>query len=244
MNEEQWRRLVERIVGFVRVARSGVVTLETEINRIMSDTARLTPEARRSDVATALAEGTTRILAILREEARTSLNNWIAVQDDALVKLTAVAPDQLEARSRVLQPVLNGALERPHVLINAYRQRHNLPADRKLLEETASAVIDGLGDLDNYEFRDSWRALQQEIAVSRGPEEAKARDYRAALDDMGTYLDNAEILVGADLTLLDPSITGDRRGEILTQRAMVEARVNEWEANNAGEFSAPVVMMS
>ncbi len=45
-------------------------------------------------------------------------------------------------------------------------------------------------------------------------------------------LDSAT-LVSLDLSLLDPSITGERQDALAVQRAMSEAQVNEYESKHA-----------
>jgi len=69
--------------------------------------------------------------------------------------------------------------------------------------------------------------------VGRGPEEVQALSDRTALEELASYLDNAERLVGASLTLMDPSGSGGERESIKIARAMAEAEVNRYESENA-----------
>ena len=237
MTAEEVARIQARIIGIVRNARSGVEALQAQIDGIMSNTARLTPEARRSDAAELLAPGRTRIMGMLREEARGVLAGAFAAVDNTLGRLTAVGDEDLAAADRSLRPVLNAAMGRPEVLLNLYRERHLSPADRRLIEGTAAAVIDGLGGLDNYAFRDEWNALQQELMAARGPEELEALSRRSVLEGLEGYLDAAERLVGIDLALMDPSFNGDR-DDLAVRRSMAEAEVNRYENENAAGMAA------
>ena len=128
---------------------------------------------------------------------------------------------------------LSLAGQRPEILLNLYGQRHGDPADRRLIEEAALALADGLGDLDNFAFRDSWRTLQQELAASRGPEELEALGIRSELEELSSYLDASGDLVGIDLTLLDPNPTpGVDLDQVAVRRSMVEAEVNTYESEH------------
>lgn len=222
----------------MRDARGQVGELSRRINSIMSNTARLTPEARRDDVAAALGEERPRILAILAGEARSALELEYAGVERTLGTLTAVSPEELAEAERNLRPALAAAAQRPDMLLNLIRERHQQPADRRLIEEAARGMIDGLGDLDNYAFRDAWNALEQQLTASRGPEEMEALGQRAVLDDLASYLDSAQQLVGIDLRLLDPSLAGEERNTLLVTRAMPEAHVNRYESDNASVMDA------
>lgn len=234
MNAEQMLQLQRLIMGLGREARgsSGVAGLQARIDGIMGDTARLTPEAGESDAALALAERRARILAMLGEEAQRVLDVGRAEVEATLVGLTAVGAEELEARERILRPALGASFERPEVLVNLYRQRYRLPADRVLIEASASAVIDGLGDSDNHAFRDEWNGLLQELKASRGPEEFEALSHLDVLDDLESWRDNVSELVGTGLTLMDPSFEGDRDARAIS-RAMAESAVNEYETRHA-----------
>ncbi len=150
-----------------------------------------------------------------------------------------MGPEQLAASEGGLRAALNAASQRPELLLNLYRERHlDKPADRLLIEEMASGMIYALGNSDNYEFRDAWNVLQEELTLARGPEEIEALGHRAELDELGSYLDDAQRLVGADLTLMNPSVTGEDRERVLMNRAMAEAEVNRYELENAAVMPA------
>jgi hypothetical protein len=230
MNAQQLQQLRAQIMMRAQAPRAEVETLRASIDRIMADSARLTPEARRSDAARELSGGMTAISGMM-DDARGVLEGGNAEVDGVLVRLTAVSDEDLQDAHRRLSVALSLAGQRPEILLNLYGQRHGDPADRRLIEEAALALADGLGDLDNFAFRDSWRTLQQELAASRGPEEAEALGIRLELEGLGSYLDASEELVGIDLTLLDPIPTpGVDRDQVVVQRALVEARVNEYES--------------
>lgn len=192
----------------------------------------MTPEARRSDVALALGEGRTRIEGVL-EEARVALNGGYAEIDRTLGKLKEVDPAELMARGTILGPVLRWAPDRPERLINLYRERHDRRADRLLIEETATALIEAQGGEDGYAFRDAWNDALTEAALARSPEEQEALSHRSVLDGLASYLDSVERLAGADLlALANPDTTGQDRESIAIARAMAEAEVNRYEAEN------------
>ncbi len=232
MNAEHLTDLQRRIIGFVREARGRVGALQGVVESIWAMEERLTPEARRKDVSMAPAEGRSGVEGIL-ETARGALAMGYADIERTLGKLTEVEPEELAARAVVLGPVLRWAPERPERLINLYRQRHLSRADRLLIEETATAVIDALGGEDNYAFRDAWNGALKEVALQRGPEELEALSQREVLDGLASYLDSAQRLVGADLALMDPLVTGQERDRIAIARARAEAEVNRYETENA-----------
>jgi hypothetical protein len=72
-----------------------------------------------------------------------------------------------------------------------------------------------------------------EDAAARGPEELAALDACGELDDLAAYVASSATLVSLDLSLLEPSITGERQDALAVQRAMSEARVNEYESKHA-----------
>ncbi len=74
MTIEQLRQIQQQVMALVAGARSGVAALQSRVDSIWGDTDRLTPEARRSDVALALGEGRTSIEGMLQDEARGALN--------------------------------------------------------------------------------------------------------------------------------------------------------------------------
>jgi len=108
-----------------------------------------------------------------------------------------------------------------------------LPADRRLIEETASAVLDALPTEESGAFREEWAGVQRELIVGRGPEEVEALGHRATLEELASYLDNAAGMVGADLTLMDPELSGEDRATIAVGRAAAEAAVNRYESVHA-----------
>ena len=75
--------------------------------------------------------------------------------------------------------------------------------------------------------------MQEELARARGPEEFAALDALGELDDLAAYVASSATLVSLDLSLLNPSITGERQDALAVQRAMSEAQVNEYESKHA-----------
>lgn len=100
-------------------------------------------------------------------------------------------------------------------------------------------MIDVLGGSDNYEFRNAWNALQQELALARGPEELEALGHRASLEELRSYLESAQTLVHADIALMDPSLSPTDRGRIALQRPYPEAAVHRYETENAWVMGEP-----
>ncbi len=241
MTAEQIRQIQQQVIGLVAGMRSSVGQLQNRVDSIWGDTDRLTPAARQSEVAMVLAEGRTRILGLI-EEPRGILNRAYAEVEGTLGNLTAVAPEELAEAERNLRTALGAASQRPELLLNLYRERHLRPADRRLIEGAALGMIDALGSSDNYGFRDSWNSLQQELAAARGPEELEAASHRAVLDELAAYLGNVEELVGIDLTLMDPSLTGESRDQVLITRSLAEAEVNRYETENASVMATTAAM--
>ncbi len=74
--------------------------------------------------------------------------------------------------------------------------------------------------------------MQEELVSARGPEEL------AAQDDLAAYVASSATLVSLDLSLLDPSVIGERQGALGIQRSMVEAKVNEYENDHPSGAAA------
>lgn len=231
LTQEQINRLRGRVFGLVGEARSGVVALAGRVDRIWSDTARLTPEARQNDVAAEIAAGRSGVHASL-EAARGALGPVRSEVEEMLGRVRSVDPGELARRALILSPIMGAAPSDPSRLVNLYRQRHTLPADRRLIEEAASAEIDARGSSDAYEFRDEWLALERELQTSRGPEELEALSYSDEVDGLSGYLDSVDQVIGVDLVLLDPTFNGERGG-LDVSRAMAEAEVNRYEAEHS-----------
>ena len=157
--------------------------------------------------------------------------------DATLVRLTEVRPGEMDASARDLRPVLDLAVTRaaagePELLVNLARFAEDYAA-RRVVERATVALVGALGGTDNYQTRNAWDAVQEELAAARGPEELAALDARGELDDLAAYVASSATLVSLDLSLLDPSITGERRDALAVQRAMSEAQVNEYESKHA-----------
>jgi hypothetical protein len=235
---EEIVQIQRRVMRLGRDAKEAVADLQSRKDSIMSNTQRLTPQARQQDVAMALGEGRARIMGMLEDDARGVVDRGYAEVERTLGRLQDVDPEELAASERNLRVALNAASQRPELLLNLYRQRHLQRPDRLIVEGTASGMIDALGDSDNYAFRDAWNSLQQELSLARGPEELEALSQRAALDELSTYLDNLARVVGADLALMDPSISREGRDSTSVARAMAEAVVNEYETLHASVMDA------
>jgi hypothetical protein len=147
--------------------------------------------------------------------------------------LKHVDSEELAASERDLRAALNAASQDPMLFLNLYRERHLRSADRLIIERSASGMIDALGGSDGFAFRDAWNSLQQELALARPEEEQEALSQRARLEELEAYRQNLAILVGADLSLMDPSISREERDQISISRAMAEAKVNEYETMHA-----------
>jgi len=163
-----------------------------------------------------------------------------ADNDADISRLVAVEPGALDAADRALRPVLNASTAEPGMLPNLYRMRHRNNAERLLIEQTAAGLIDALGDLDDFAFRDSWRLLQQELAAERGPEELEALGLGRELDALTEYVDAAEAVAMIDLSTMDPAseVGADERERILISRQVSEATVHAYESEHAVEGAA------
>lgn len=233
MTSEEIMKIQRRVIGLVRTARSGVAALEQRVNSILGS-ARPSDQAKTADAASALGEGRAEIQTIIEDEAGGVMRRALAQVDGVLGRLKDVSPGELARSEMGLRAALNAASGRPELLLNLYRERHlRRRADRVLIEEVASGMIDALGDEDNYGFRDAWNELQQELALARSPEELEALGHRATLEELDSYLENARTLVQADLALVDRSLPRADRDRILSQRPFSEAEVNRYEAENA-----------
>lgn len=237
MPEASSQRVLEvrrRVIGRVRTARSAVGSLAARVTTVMSDP-RLSLQGRQEEVERIVGEER----GSIEEELAGDRRDIEFVVDQAerhLEELTQVTPEILATRAAVLSPVLHGAMERPEVLLNAYRRRFGDLTDRRLLEEGAQAVIDGLGGSDGGNFAERWRSLQDELAVQRPPEERQALADRSELSELAAYLDAAERVVQADLAALG---TEETSGEMGIARAFAVAEVNRYESTHGFESSQP-----
>jgi hypothetical protein len=166
----------------------------------------------------------------------------MAEVDATLVRLTEVRPGERDASARDLRPVLDLAVTRAaagelELLVNLARFAEDYAA-RRVVERATVALVGALGGTDNYQTRNAWDAVQEELVAARGPEELAALDARGELEDLAAYVANSATLVSLDLSLLDPSITGERRDTLSVQRAMIAAQVNEFESKHASGVPA------
>ncbi len=218
----------QRVIGRVRASRSALEALREWVASTMSD-ARLSTQGRQEEVERIVGEGR----GAFEEEiasARRDLEFGLNHAEQLLTRLTDVTPEVLAARSAVLSPVLHGAMDRPEALLNAYRRRFGDLTDRRLLEEGAVVVIDGLGGSDGGQFASQWSALQDELSMQRPPEERQALADRSELSELAAYLDNAERLVQIALGALG---LDEVAPSAMISRAMVEAEDNRYESRHA-----------
>ncbi len=113
MIADQLREIQRQTANLVTAARTGLEALESKIGSIWSDTERLTPQARATDVALALGEGRVQIQALLQDEARHIVNTGHDEVDQAFGVLRRVPPEELAASERALRAALSGAASRP-----------------------------------------------------------------------------------------------------------------------------------
>jgi len=239
MTAENMALIRERIIGVGQQARNALEDLRGRVDQIWSSVEgqRLTPEARSSDVAVALAEGRTRVMSLIEDEAQGILDEAIAVNDRVQGRLTSASDDDLAASQRRLSVALTAAASNPQLLINLYRERHLDNADRAVIEGAAGALADALGNTDQFAFRDGWRAVQQEVALQRGPKEVEAVSERCVLEECQDYLANLAKLLGADLSLMNPSRSRADQTSIGISRQMFEAEVNTFELRHRQGWS-------
>ncbi len=209
MNVEQVMDVRRRVYGEVNEAREALGDLEARVGAIWADAARFTIEARTEDVTREIHNGRGVVEAHL-QSAREIVDGAYAGVTEALDAVRAVDPEDLRVRAAILAPTLASASSEPARLVNLYRQRHRIPADRRIIEEAALAEIDARGSSDSGVFRDEWASVERELAMSRDPEELEALSSRDDLDEVYAYLDNVERVVRAGLLTMDPTWTGDR----------------------------------
>ncbi len=209
MNAEKIMDVRRGVYGEVQDAREALADLEARVNSIWADVGRFTIEARTEDVAREIAQGRGVVEAHLQSAREIVDASYVGVTE-ALDAVRAVDPEDLRVRAAILAPALASASSEPARLVNLYRQRHRVPADRRIIEEAALAEIDARGSSDSGVFRAEWAAVERELAMSRDPEELEALSSRDDLDDVYAYLDHVEQLVRAGLLTMDPTWRGDR----------------------------------
>jgi|SRR5215211_934669 len=217
-----------RVIARVGAARSTIEALRTRIDRVLSD-GRLSAQGQEEDVKKILDEGRPAVEAELYA-ARVAIDAGVFQAERRLSELTEVAPEVLAARAAVLSPVLNVAMERREALLNAYRRRFGDPTDRRLLEESARVVIDGLASSDGGQFEYDFNALQEELSAQRPPEERQALSDRAELSELASYIESAERIVQIDLDALRIEGVSDA---LLIARENAVAEVNRYESLHA-----------
>ena len=112
MNAARMAELRRRVVLLVGQARNGTRELGGRIDRIWANTERLTIDARRTDVAAAIAQGAVEIRGNLAT-ARGALLLGNAEVDGILDNLRHV-PDEVRARkAQILTPILSGRWNGP-----------------------------------------------------------------------------------------------------------------------------------
>ena len=215
-------------------SRAVAVSLAAEVEAIMANTARLTPEARRSDAAALVAERRARIERLVGEAHRI-LEGWYAELDKDLERITAASSEELAEAREDFRLGFAQAERDPSLLLNTYRNRHRDPAARRVIERQAGGLIDTLGDSDNFAFRNNWEALQEESAGERGPEELEANTRRQELVALAEYVDAAEAVAMIDLATMDPAfvVSDDERQRMLIRRQMSESVVHAYENEHA-----------
>ncbi|MDP9479889.1 MAG: hypothetical protein M3R38_30210, partial [Actinomycetota bacterium] len=183
MNAEQIMDVRRRVYGEVNEAREELGELEARVSAIWADAARFTIDARTEDVAREIQNGRGRVESHL-QSAREIVDAAYAGVLVTLDAVRAVDPEDLRVRAAILAPTLVSASSEPARLVNLYRQRHRIPADRRIIEEAALAEIDARGSSDAYAFRDEWAGVEKELALSRDPEELEALSSRDDLDEV------------------------------------------------------------
>lgn len=234
MNVASMTELMRGIVGLVAQARKGTGELGVRVNTIWQNTERLTIDARRADVAEAIAQGAVEIRGNLAT-ARGSLLLGTTEVSATLNNLRYVSPEVMATRAAILSPILSGALERPEALVNAYRRRFGDLADRRILEESAEVVMDGLtGTEEGTAFAQLWRDLAEELAPSLPEAEREALAHRVTLDELGGYLEAAQLVVEFELSSLDPE-AGPSTGEMIGIERH-RALLNRYEDEHSSEL--------
>jgi len=193
--------------------------------RAIRQSPRFSEEGKREAIKEGLAE-------IRKKVSREIAGLQQAVRADArsaerkLEELRHVPADEQNAAARILAPVIAAANQNPDALINAYAKRHTNLADRRLLEETAQAMIDaGLGRIA---FPEKWQRAQMAAEI---PEEERATAAEVEhLQEIAGYLGSAATVLEVDLVALErpPEIRETLQRE--TARASVHRFENSGDA--------------
>lgn len=214
-------------------ARSGVSVLAGRVNQVRMDT-RWSDEGRRQQVEQALGEGSFAIRRTM-EDAKEAVRFELRVADQRLSGLREVSPEVLNDRRQALGPFLQRGFDDPEVVLNLYRDHFGEHAARRVLEEYAEYLVTALG-AEGAQLAESWRALVEELAPQRPPEEQQALLDRAALFELEGYLDAGEALVNIDLAGLQDEGLSE---EVMLRRPMLEAEINNYESTHGLVSSLP-----
>lgn len=215
-------------------ARSGLSTLSNRVNQIQADT-RWSDEGRSQQIAFALADGSVAFRGLL-EDSQSNLRVEIQGADRRLSGLRQVPPEALNDRRQALGPFLQRAFDDPEVVLNLYRVYFEDPPSRRVLEDHVGNLITALGN-DGAALAEQWRALVEELAPQRPPEEQQALADRSALYELKGYLDAGEALMNIDLATLDED--GGLSAEAMLGRPFLEAAINGYESAHGLESSQP-----
>lgn len=228
---EESQRVVEtrlRVMGRARAARSAQEALAQRLTAIWSSDPRLSVQGRQEEAERVVGQKRPAIEEELAG-ARRDTEFVLRQTEQQLAELRNVSPEVLATRAAVLSPVLNVAMENPGALLNTYRRRFSDRTDRRLLEESAQIVIDGLAGSDGGAFEQQWRNLQDELSMQRSPEERQALADRAALQELTDYVSNVQRIVQAHL---DSLLSGGMPADVEISLQFSVAEINRYESEH------------
>ena len=185
------RRRAREVVGG---ARKEIREAEPKV-RAIRQSPRFSEEGKREAIKEGLAEIRNKVSGEIGALQR-AVKADVRSAQRKLEELRHVPADELSTAAHILAPVIAAANQNPDALINAYAKRHTNLADRRLLEETAQAMIDaGIGGV---RFAEKWQRVQTNAEI---PEEE--RQVAAAIEhlrEIDAYLGSAATVLNVDLT--------------------------------------------
>jgi hypothetical protein len=152
---------------------------------------------------------------------------------EKLEELRHVPDETLATRAAIPGPVLSKAADDPDALLNAYlRRAPENTADRRLLEQTAQALLDaGIGGAG---FAERWQREQQRVEIPQA--ERDLIDQMAMLEEIEDFLDSASQVMAADL---QEHACGGLDGSASMNREYHRAAVHRFENGTRLEDMTP-----
>lgn len=104
-----------------------------------------------------------------------------------LAAATSVPDSDMATRAAILAPVLMNAVSNPSGLIRSYRRNFTSPIDRRLIEETASALLDALAEPERGRFQFALDQAKRELFASIPDVEREALLHVSDAEELAHY---------------------------------------------------------